>query len=231
MNTDVVGGRKMGGRGFKPVRILALVMVPIAALAISASAYAAGSEEDIPATSIVSGDSAPASSTSPAAASSPASAGVATTTPAVQAKPATHHRHTTASTRAPEVEPAQARLKLVEDTWVYSAPSKSTKHIEHVTKDKYVVVTGSTHYYLQVKLKDGQIGYLDPSAVDLIKPTDQVFLLTHDAAVLDKPNRWGKKLAEVHAHHNVHAVGLSLNYMRIRMKNGLEGFIPITALE
>jgi hypothetical protein len=222
----------MGGRGFKPLRILALIMAAIATLAISASAYAAGSEEDIPATSIVSGDSAPAPSTSAGAASSPASAGVATTTaPAVPAKPATHHRHATASTRAPEVEPAQARLKLVEDTWVYSAPSKTTKHIEHVTKDKYVVVTGSTHYYLQVKLKDGQTGYLDPSAVDLIKPTDQVFLLTHDAAVLDKPNRWGKKLAEVHAHHNVHAVGLSLNYMRIRMKNGLEGFIPITALE
>lgn len=222
----------MGGRGFKPVRILALIMAAIATLAISASAYAASSEEDIPATSIVSGDGAPAPSTSVAPASSPASAGVATTTaPTVPAKPATHHRHATASTRAPEVEPAQARLKLVEDTWVYSAPSKSTKHIEHVTKDKYVVVTGSTHYYLQVKLKDGQTGYLDPSAVNLIKPTDQVFLLTHDAAVLDKPNRWGKKLAEVHAHHNVHAVGLSLNYMMIKMKNGLEGFIPITALE
>jgi hypothetical protein len=84
---------------------------------------------------------------------------------------------------------------------------------------------------LQVKLKDGQTGYLEPSAVSLIAPTDKVFLLTHDAAVLDKPNRWGKKLAEVHKGRNVHAVGLSLNYMRIRMKNGLEGFIPLTALE
>jgi len=228
----------MGGGGFKRVRILALIIAASAILAISASAYAAGSEEDIPATSIVqsSDESAPGSSRSPAPAYSDSSAGSpavspTTTAPAPRAKPATHHRHPTASVHEPEVEPAQARLKLVEDTWVYSAPSKSTKHIEHVTKDKYVVVTGSTHYYLQVKLKDGQTGYLDPSAVSLITPTDKVFLLTHDAAVLDKPNRWGKKLAEVHSQHNVHAVGLSLNYMRIRMKNGLEGFIPITALE
>ena len=31
--------------------------------------------------------------------------------------------------------------------------------------------------------------------------------------------------------HNVHVVGLSLDYMQIRMKSGLEGFIPMTALE
>ena len=224
----------MGGRGFKRLRILALIVAAGAMLAISAPVFAAGSEEDIPATSIVpsTGEGAPASSKSPASANAASSAGAPTTAaPAVRAKPATHRRHATATSSEPEVEPAKARLKLVEDTWVYSAPSKTTKHLEHVTKDKYVVVTGSTHYYLQVKLKDGQTGYLDPSAVSLIAPTDKVFMLTHDAAVLDKPNRWGKKLAEVHSHHNVHAVGLSLNYMRIRMKNGLEGFIPITALE
>ena len=56
-------------------------------------------------------------------------------------------------------------------------------------------------------------------------------VLTHDASVLDKPNRWGKKVAEVHQSKNVHVVGIALNYMRIRMKNGLEGYIPTTALE
>lgn len=154
-----------------------------------------------------------------------------TTAPAAKSKPATHHRPARAVSREPEVEPAQARLKLVEDSWVYSAPSKSSKHLERVTRDKFVVVTGSTHYYLQVKLKDGQTGYLDPAAVSLVSPTDKVFVLTHDAAVLDKPNRWGKKLAEVHKSRNVHVVGVSLNYMRIKMKNGLEGFIPTSALE
>jgi hypothetical protein len=100
-----------------------------------------------------------------------------------------------------------------------------------VIKDKYVIVTGSTHNYLQVKLKDGQTGFLDPAAVSLVAPTDKVFVLTKDASVLDQPNRFGKKLAEVHKTKNVHVVGLALNYMKIRMKNGLQGFIPITALE
>ena len=114
---------------------------------------------------------------------------------------------------------------------VYSAPAKSSKHIEQLSLGKFVEVTGSTHYYLQVKLKSGQTGYIDPSAVELVRPADKVFVLTHDASVLDKPNRWGKKLAEVHQGHNVHVVGISLNYMRIRMKSGLEGYIPMTALE
>jgi len=135
------------------------------------------------------------------------------------------------SVREPEIEPAQARLKVLQSAPVYSAPAKSSKQIEQLSPDKFVEVTGSTHYYLHVKLKSGQTGYIDPSSVELVKPTDKVFVLTHDAGVLDKPNRWAKKLAEVHQGHNVHVVGISLDYMRIRMKSGLEGFIPMTALE
>ena len=56
-------------------------------------------------------------------------------------------------------------------------------------------------------------------------------MLTQDAAVLDAPNRWAKKLSEVHRKHNVHAIGIALNYMRIRMKSGVTGFIPVTALQ
>jgi hypothetical protein len=154
-----------------------------------------------------------------------------TAPPAARSKPAVRHHAARETVHETEVEPAKARLKLIEDTWVYSQPSKKSKQLEHVIKDKYVIVTGSTHNYLQVKLKDGQTGYLDPAAVSLVAPTDKVFVLTHDSSVLDQPNRFGKKLAEVHKTHNVHVVGLALNYMKIRMKNGLQGYIPITALE
>ncbi len=150
--------------------------------------------------------------------------------PAPTTKPRVHHA-SSSSARAPEIEPAQARLKVLQDSPVYSAPAKTSKHIEQLTTGKFVEVTGSTHYYLQVQLKSGQTGYIDPSAVEVVKPTDKVFVLTHDAGVLDKPNRWGKKLAEVHQGHNVHVIGLALNYAQIRMKSGLEGFVPLTALE
>jgi len=232
MKMEVEEWRKMVHRGFACMRIVAMMVVALAMLAVSASAFPTGSDEEVPATSIVPAEAASGSapSGSPASASTPAPA-AATTAPAARSKPVVHHRSTRATVHETEVEPAKARLKLLEDTWVYSAPSKKSKQLEHVIKDKYVVVTGSTHNYLQVKLKDGQTGYLDPAAVSLVAPTDKVFVLTQDSPVLDQPNRFGKKLAEVHKTHNVHVVGLALNYMKIRMKNGLQGYIPITALE
>ena len=223
-------------RDFRSARTTAILAATVAMLAWSAPAFTAPvGEEDVPATSIVpaDGESAPAPVNSPSSAgtpSAPAAAGM-TYPPAPAAKPPSHRASSRNSVRAPEIEPTQARLKVLQEAPVYSAPTKSSKRIEQLTPEKFVEVTGSTHYYLQVKLKTGQTGYIDPSSVELVKPTDKVFVLTHDAAVLEKPNRWAKKLAEVHQGRNVHVVGLSLNYMRIRMKSGLEGFIPITALE
>jgi len=212
-------------RDFHSARIIALVVIVVAMLAFNAPAFAAGiGEEDVPSTSIV-----PAEGPSGAApANSPASAA----SPSVGVKPrSSRHASSKNRVREPEIEPAQARLKVLEPAPAYSAPAKTSRHIEQLEPGKFVDVTGSTHYYLQVRLKSGQTGYVDPSAVELVKPADKVFVLTHDAGVLDKPNRWSKKLAEVHQGHNVHVVGVSLDYMRIRMKNGLEGYVPMTALE
>jgi hypothetical protein len=220
-------------RDFRSARIMALVAA-VAMLALSAPALAAGiGEEDVPSTSIVpaEGPSGAATVNSTPSAKSPSTASDPSGPTRISAPKSSHHVSSRSSSRAPEIELADARLKVLQDAPVYSAPAKSSKHIEQLTRDKFVVVTGSTQHYLQVKLKSGQTGYIDPASVDLVKPADKVFVLTHDAGVLDKPNRWGKKLAEVHQGRNVHVVGLSMNYMRIRMKNGLEGYIPTAALE
>ena len=222
-------------RDFRSARMTALVAIVVATLAISAPSFAAGmAEEDVPSTSIVPADSSSgaAPANSPASATSPStgSSGKTWMPPPKRAVPL-HHASSKNSVHEPEIEPAKARLKVLADSPVFVAPAKSSKHIEQLTRDKFVEVTGSTHYFLRVNLKNGQTGYIEPSAVELVRPADKVFLLTHDAAVLDKPNRWGKKVAEVHASKNVHVVGLSLDYMQIRMKSGLEGFIPMTALE
>jgi hypothetical protein len=221
-------------RDFSAARIMALVAA-FAMLGLSRPVFAAGiGEEDVPSTSVVpaEGPSGAAPANSPSSAMSPSTSAPSTYMPAPKGlKPTVHHAPSRKSVREPEIEPAEAKLKVIEDAPVYSAPAKSSKHVETLTRGKFVVVTGATHYFLQVRLKSGQTGYIDPLAVELVKPADKVFMLTHDAAVLDKPNRWGKKLAAVHQGHNVHIVGLSLNYMRIRMKSGLEGYIPMTALE
>jgi hypothetical protein len=148
--------------------------------------------------------------------------------PAAPSKKTVHH----AKKEEPaEVEPASARLRIKRDTWIFSGPSKWTKHVTRAHEGKFVNITGSTKYYLQVKLKDGQTGYIAPADVDLVKPTDKVFLLTKDAAVMSEPNHWSKRVSEVHKGHNVHVIGVSLNYLQIRMKSGLVGFVPSTALQ
>jgi hypothetical protein len=149
--------------------------------------------------------------------------------------PATHHARASSAMAAPvksvAAEPAQARLLLKEDSWIYAEPSNKSAHLEQGEKGKFVMVTGTTHYFLRVKLKNGQEGYVLAEAVAIDTPADKVFMLTHDAPVLDAPNHWGRKLSEVHQGHAVHVVGIALSYMKIRMKSGLEGYIPASALE
>lgn len=188
-----------------------------AIMARPGSVSAAGSESSVPATAIVpSGSAAPASAAAPAAVKG------------VPAKPPARHR---LRFNERDVEPANARLKLIKDDWALTEPSIWSRHVERVHAGKYVIVTGSTRYYLRVKLKSGKTAYVNQKSVDMVKSTDKLFRLTHDAAVLSNPNRWGKKLAEVHTPHSVHVVGVSLNYLKIRMRSGLEGFIPMTAVQ
>ena len=153
--------------------------------------------------------------------------------------PTTHHRtpvtHRTLASTAPvksvPAEPARAKLLLKEDTWIYAQPSNRSAHVEQGEKGKFVMVTGTTHYFLRVKLKSGQEGYVQAAAVQVTTPADKLFMLTRDAPVLDAPNHWGKKVSEVHQGHAVHVVGVALSYLKIRMKSGLEGYIPSSALE
>jgi outer membrane protein OmpA-like peptidoglycan-associated protein len=127
---------------------------------------------------------------------------------------------------APEVEAVDARLQLLSDAWVLSAPSESGKHVERVHAEKYVLVTGSTPDYLRVRLKSGEVGYVASSAVRLIEPADTVFDVTHDSPVYEKPNRQSKRVAQVHAAGKVRVIGHALKYTQVRMHNGVEGFVP-----
>jgi hypothetical protein len=203
--------------------------------AIAAGPSAAPSDEGVPETSVVPAEGGPGAQASPGAAvPSPAQAGM---TPGPAGGPTAEAHHARPAHHAPEVpahfdvEPADAVLKVVKADWVYSEPAKSGKHLEQLQPDKFIRVTGSTHYFLRVHLKNGETGYIDPASVDMLKPIDKLFHLSHDAAVLEKPNKWSKKLSEVHAGHDVHVIAISLSYAQIRMRSGLEGFIPLSSME
>lgn len=147
--------------------------------------------------------------------------------------PATHRHavHPSAADYPGPVETGQAMLMLRTDGWAYNRPARSASHVERLQAGKYVRVTGATVHYLRVKLKSGATAYVPMTAVELARPTDKIFRLTRDTPVLSAPNHSSKRLAEVHDGHEVHVVGTSMNYLKIRMKDGLEGFIAVSALE
>jgi hypothetical protein len=157
--------------------------------------------------------------------------------PASAHRSATHHTAKavksgkTAPAAPADVEAAKGKLRLKQDSWAYSRPSKSARRIEPVHAGKILNVTGINSSYVRVVLKNGSTAYVPAAAVDLTEPTDKVFQLTSDAPVLSEPSHYGKKISEVHKGHEVHVVGLSLNYLKIRMRDGVEGFIAMTALE
>lgn len=130
-----------------------------------------------------------------------------------------------------DIEEANARLQLGNDTPIYASPTTDAAHVGQGAAGKYVQVTGVTRHWLRVQLKNGAIGYVQQKDVRMLKPADKLFMLTKNAAVRAEPNPWSKQLAEVHRGHNVHVVGIALNYVKIRMRSGLEGYISLTALE
>jgi len=220
----------------------ALIMTIAIAIATAraqngSSGPSAGAEEDdSPPTSI---EPAPDSSGAPAApepssASAPESPPPATSNgspapaPAVKAAATAPHFHPLTKF---EVEPVAAKLKVVKTVWIYASPTTADRKVEHVEAGTEVSVTGATHRWLRLKLHDGRSGYIEQSAVAMVKPADKLFVLTHDTAVRADPTRWGAPIAEVHKGHNVQVVGVSLNYLKIKMRNGREGYVVDSAFE
>jgi hypothetical protein len=143
-----------------------------------------------------------------------------------------HHAKTTTPEVETTVEPASARLKVkAAGAPIYGRASKQSEQVGTLSADKYVQVTGSTKSYLQVQLKDGRVAYIDPASVYMVKPVDKQFLLSADSPVFATPNQFGNKVAEVHRGRYVHVVGMALNYLKIHMKDGTEGFVPMTAAQ
>jgi hypothetical protein len=168
-------------------------------------------------------------------------AGVAPPPQAAPAPAPVHHkkhvrhrrrRHVSAPAVETMVEPANARLKVKTiGAPIYARASKRSEQIGTLSADKYVQVTGSTKSYLQVQLKDGRTAYIEPSSVYMVKPYDKQFLLTADSPVFSAPNEFSGKVAEVHRGKYIQVIGQALSYLKIRMKDGVEGYVPMSAAQ
>jgi len=103
--------------------------------------------------------------------------------------------------------------------------------VRRVHAPKYVNVTGVAADYVRVQLKEGTIGYVPIEAVALVKPVDKVFSVTHNSPVYEKPIRHSRQVAELHTPGQVKVIGIALDYVKVRMRSGVEGFVPLTAFE
>jgi hypothetical protein len=171
----------------------------------------------------------PAKST-PAVPSPGAEASPSTAVRPAKPKVSHAHRRKVAVGKIP-TEPVDARLQITRDSWAYARPSPRSQRLKRIHARKYVHVTALTPYYLRVELADGRTAYVDPEVVRMVLPADKILTLSDDSPVRERPNKWGKQLAEVNKGHHVQVVGVAPGYVEIRMRSGLRGFIPYSVLE
>jgi len=64
-----------------------------------------------------------------------------------------------------------------------------------------------------------------------IKPLNKLFLLTRNSPVYQNPDVASSTIGEVRRRKYVHVTGIAGDYLQIKLKNGMIGFIPVAAAE
>ena len=64
-----------------------------------------------------------------------------------------------------------------------------------------------------------------------LKPLNKLFLLTKNSPVYQDPDETSSTIGEVRRKKYVHVTGIAGDYLQIKLKNGLIGFIPAAAAE
>ncbi|HEY2664200.1 MAG TPA: tetratricopeptide repeat protein [Candidatus Binataceae bacterium] len=64
-----------------------------------------------------------------------------------------------------------------------------------------------------------------------IKAVNKKFLLTHDSDVHSNPDGSSAVVANVHRRKYVHVIGIAGDWLQVKLKTGVVGFIPISAAE
>ncbi len=69
------------------------------------------------------------------------------------------------------------------------------------------------------------------AALPKVRPLKRKFLLTHNSPVYETPQQGSKVVAQVHRGKYVNVTGIAGKWLRIRLRSGVVGFIPVTAAE
>jgi hypothetical protein len=129
------------------------------------------------------------------------------------------------------VEPTNGIYRVQQDSWVYRGPSAQSGGVRYARAGSSIHVIGATRDFVRVQTAEGDIGYLPRSGVMSFRPADENFILSRDTGVYAQSHLSSQQLTTVHRGRNVHVVGVEFSFLKIRMKSGLEGFIPVQAVE
>ncbi|HEY6342938.1 MAG TPA: hypothetical protein VIY49_15705 [Bryobacteraceae bacterium] len=143
-------------------------------------------------------------------------------------------RDSTETSQPPEppvIEPARGTYRLIQNSSAYSLPDLQSRTIKPVHAGYLVRVTGATMDFVQVVLNDGQTAYVPHYSVALFRAAERNYILGFNTPVYSRPYRASETLAEVHQGRNVHVIGVELDYLKIRMRNGTEGYVPVSSVE
>lgn len=69
------------------------------------------------------------------------------------------------------------------------------------------------------------------AAAPVVKPLNKLFLLTKSSAVYQKPDETSAVIAQVKRRKYVHVIGITGNFLQIRLRNKSIGFIPVNVAE
>jgi hypothetical protein len=112
-----------------------------------------------------------------------------------------------------------------------AAPKANSAQVSQVHNGNYVIVTGLVPGYTQVHLtRLDRTAYVPNDALDLTTPASGFYPLISDAPVFDQPNRWSRRISEVHTGFLVHVIGVAPGYVKIVMRSGLEGYVSTKAV-
>jgi tetratricopeptide (TPR) repeat protein len=96
----------------------------------------------------------------------PAPASTTATTAPLEAPDTTTAPAPAAAGAAPQVKPLNKLFLLTKNSPVYQNPDETSSTIGQVRRKKYVHVTGVAGDYLQIRLKNGTVGFIPESAAE-----------------------------------------------------------------
>ncbi len=68
-------------------------------------------------------------------------------------------------------------------------------------------------------------------AAPQVKPLNKLFLLTKNSPVYQNPDETSAAIGQVRRRKYVHVTGIAGDYLQVKLKNGIVGFIPVAAAE